>query len=176
MRNRTIDVALNIGTAAAVVLAGYVLTTERILPALRDLAVVRVGDTVREPVEFLELESNSTVTVPDARPVVLSVFRSTCAACTRAAPGWLDLRRALSGEADFIAVALEEGQPALEYAGEHLPGTRVATPRSSDEFIATFDIRAVPTTLLIDSEGGLRAHDTGPLLPPDIRRLASLVR
>jgi len=173
---KSLEIALNIGTAGAVALAAYVLTTERIMPALKELAVIRVGDAVEEPIKVVEFGSDSTVSIPGGRPVVLSVFRSTCAACTRAAPGWLDLRRAIPGDTDFIAIALEEGPSALEYAGRHLPGTRVATPLATDDFITRFDIRAVPTTLVIDAEGELRAHDTGPLQPSDIRRLADLVR
>lgn len=172
---RWFEFTLNLATAAMVVTATYVVATERLIPAWKDRAVVRVGETLQKQIELLALGADSSITVPLTRPVVLSVYRSTCSACARAVPGWLDLAGSLKERALVVAVALEDEGPGLEYARREMPRTVAARPASPADFVARFDIRAVPTTLLFDADGRLLAHRTGPLEPGTIRGLVDLV-
>jgi thiol-disulfide isomerase/thioredoxin len=169
-------ILLNIATAVAVAGALYLVTTERLIPAWDDRAVVRVGETVTNPVELHALGADSSITLPLGRPVMLSVYRSTCPACKRAVPGWLELADNLRGRAAVVAVALEDEESGLAYARREMPGADATRPASPSEFVDQFDIQAVPTTLLFDGSGRLVAHRTGPLEPAEIRRLAELVR
>jgi len=166
---------LNIGTTMALAGAGYVVATERLIPAWNARAIVRVGETAAHPVELLALEADATIRLPLGRPVLLSVYRSTCSACERAMPGWADLARRLPDSTLVLGVGLEAEAPALAYARRMMPQVLAARPAAPSDFVNQFDIKAVPTTLLFDSGGRLVAHRTGPLEPSQVDELVTLV-
>ena len=100
------------------------------------------------------------------------VFRSTCAACERAAPEWARLARSEGMTA--VAVGLEPAAEALPYARSRFPDARAAVATDPDRFAHQFRIRAVPTTLAIDREGRLAFRRAGPLEKSDATALHRL--
>lgn len=143
------------------ILAVSMVVRDRVLPWIADRSVLDPGDTWRDDPSLLDAETGAPVVVDPGTDHLVLVFRSTCAACDRALPGW---RRLADGNRwRVIAVGLESRESALTYARSRLPGTRVAVPGNLDEFTRRLRIGVVPTTLVIDHGGRLAARHAGPL-------------
>ncbi|MFQ5746053.1 MAG: TlpA family protein disulfide reductase [Gemmatimonadota bacterium] len=174
-RSRAWNAALNLGTAGVVAAALGLVARDRVWPAWRDRSRVDPGDRLPATLAFENPTSGDTLRIQTGRPVVLLVFRSTCAACERNLPAWRALARRVGDAAELLAVPMEDAAPGLAYARAHLPSAVPALPLRPDDFIRDLRLQAVPTTLLVDTERRLRLRLAGRLAPSDLDRLAALV-
>lgn len=175
MRRRW-QIALDAGTALAVVGAAALLVHDRLLPAWRQRQVVAEGERLPASLRLEPLTGAYDHGHPGASgPSVLFVFQSTCGACDRAAPEW---RRIVEGLPDGVvplAVALEEGASGVAYARRHLTGALPVRPADPAAFVVALDVRVVPTTLVVDGSRALRLRVSGvpaPATADSILRLA----
>lgn len=155
-------------TAGAVALVVH----ERVVPWVRETAIVDPGESVSEP-DLRDASTGDSVRFVRGVPTLVLVFRSTCPACQRALPGWREAMR--SGAWQVLAVGLESVPAAAAYVGSNLPGARLVRPASPQEFTWKYRIRVVPTTLAIDREGRLALRRAGPLEADDLADLRRLV-
>lgn len=158
-RGRRSEWILNLATAAVVVAALSAVVQDRLIPAWKERRRIDPGESVPPDLAFAHLADSTRLELETDRPTLLLVYRSTCAACGRAAPVW---RRLIAGfEGPSLAVALEAPQPGLDYAAAALPGAVAVRPLSAEEFVDRFRITAVPTTLLIDRDRKLSLRHVG---------------
>ena len=146
---------------------------ERVLPWIEDRSIVDPGELVRDRLFLEDASTGDSIPWNPGAPTLLVVFRSTCPACQRAVPTWVELSS--EGPWQTTAVGLEPAADAARYARTHLPLARAAVPRDIDAFVKRFRIQVVPTTLVIDREGRLAARHAGPLEASDVQELRRLV-
>lgn len=121
-----------------------------------------------EPVEFdAKMFDGSTVSAAQLRgePVVLNFWYAGCAPCRAEAPDLVSLAEEYEGDAQFMGVNLRDQQATSE-AFERTFG--IPYPSASDVngevLLALSDYvppQAVPTTLVLDSEGRVAARVLG---------------
>jgi hypothetical protein len=157
--------------ALTALLALSFLVRERVLPWIAERSVLDPGETLRDAPGLLDARSSDPIALPGDSGHIVLVFRSTCAACARALPGW---KRVLEGTRwQVTAVGLEDPETAVSYARAHLPGVRVSVPEDTRDFVRRFRIDVVPTTLVIDRGGRFAARHAGPLEEPVLEALSS---
>jgi hypothetical protein len=137
------------------------LVRERVLPWIADRAVLDPGETVRDAPGLLDARDAAPMDLEADSSHLVFVFRSTCAACARAVPGWR--RLADDPKWQVTAVGLEDREAAVAYASSRLAGARIAVPADLRDFTHRFRIDVVPTTLVIDRGSRLAARHVGPL-------------
>lgn len=162
---------LLVGLMALIALSFVV--RERVVPWIEDRSIVDPGELVGDRLSLEDASTGDSIPWHPGVPTLLVVFRSTCPACGRAIPTWVELSS--TGLWRTTAVGLEPADDAARYAGTHLPLARAAVPRDIDAFVKRFRIRVVPTTLVIDREGRLAARHAGPLEASDVKALRRLV-
>lgn len=175
-----LDRALSLAVAVVAVAALYLVTTERVLPALRGAPVrLGVGDRLARVLEFRTLAkghegTGEEIPLPGERATVLFVFSSTCPACYTNLPSWREAMQASRGRATVLAVALERnGSAARGYAQRYLPGATAVAPKDPREFVSTFGVDIVPFTALVSRDGVLQFAWPGSL---DSLTVNSLIR
>lgn len=182
MRNTKVwlDRALSLVTVLVAVAALYLLTTERLLPALRGAPVrLGVGGQLAAALEFRTLAkgyvgtgASRDITVPGERPTLLFVFNSTCAACYVNLSAWQEVMEAAGGRATVLAVALERERSAAHgYARRHLPAAMAVVPKDPGEFAGRLGVEIVPFTALVGRDGVLEFVRPGSLDSLAVRSL-----
>ncbi|UCC48150.1 MAG: hypothetical protein JSV41_11860 [Gemmatimonadota bacterium] len=157
-----LDHALSLAAAVAALAALYLVTTERLLPALRD-APVRLGEgeQLARVLEFRTLangheRTGEEIAVPGDRATLLFVFSSTCPACYTNLPAWREVTEAAGGTTTVLAVALERDRSAARsYARRHLSWATAVVPKHPREFVGTLGVDIVPFTALVGRDGVL---------------------
>lgn len=172
-RRRRREVMLDGLTALAAIAALTFVARERVLPWLAERAVVDPGELIRERPRVLDALTGDSIALADGRATLLFVFRSTCPACTEAAPAWTALANGTPWSS--FAVGLEPARPAARYASTALPRVRAVVPPDPADFARRFRIRVVPTTLAIDESGRLLLRRAGPLDDDDLDELRKLL-
>ena len=184
MGRRRFDVllgnVLNLATGVVVVLTVYFLFTERLLPSLRSEPVrVPEGGALTDSFSFRPLAEPKGKTkayryIPDARPVLLLFYDSTCPACYANLSAWRSALEAADEGTMVLAVALEEDRGAAEaYARRQLPGAFPVQAIEPRELLATLGVEIVPHTVLVGIDGTLRFVRPGRL---DEQALEVLIR
>jgi len=177
-----LDRALNLAMLLVAVAALYLLTTERLLPALRGAPErLGVGGQLAAALEFRTLAkgelgtgASGDIAVPGERPTLLFVFNSTCAACYVNLSAWQEVMDAAGGKATVLAVALERERSAAHgYARRHLPAAMAVVPKDAREFAGTLGVDIVPFTALVGRDGVLEFVRPGSL---DSLAVCSLLR
>jgi thiol-disulfide isomerase/thioredoxin len=176
-----LDRVVSAFTALVVVLVGYFVVTERVVPALRGAPVrVHEGERLPEVLEFERLEDSkgsrggATIRLPDGRATLMLVFNSTCQACYRTLSAWQQLVSAAGDEADVLAVALDDDQRAAGlYAQRNLPTALAVAPKDPGRFVGTLGVGVVPFTALLDPDAVLVFVRQGSL---DALAVGSLIR
>lgn len=159
-------VALDVLTWVVALAALAMVVRERLIPWLEDRALVEAGDRVGSDLALIDALSGDSIRIPRDSPALVLVFRSTCAACDRAAPVWARIARWPGISA--VAVGLEPAAAAASYVMSRFPDARPAVPADPNRFTRLFRIQVVPTTLVIDREGRLASRRTGPLEESDV--------
>jgi hypothetical protein len=175
-----LDRALSLATVLVAVAALYLLTTERLLPALRSAPVrLGVGGQLAAALEFRTLANGEVgtgasreIAVPGQRPTLLFVFNSTCPACYVNVSAWQKVMDAAGGRATVLAVALErERSAAHAYVQRQLPTAMAVVPKDPREFAGTLGIDIVPFTALVGRDGVLEFVQPGSLDSLAVRSL-----
>ncbi|UCF18788.1 MAG: hypothetical protein JSU87_12715 [Gemmatimonadota bacterium] len=175
-----LDRAFTLMTAVMGLGALYLLTTERVIPALRG-EPGRVGEGERlverlelEPLERVRGGAEGVVEVPGRQATVLMVFSSSCPACYTNVPAWRRVLEAGVGAAEMLAVGLQRDRlAAREYVRAHLRGVRGVVPTDPRRFAAILGIEVVPFTAVVGGDGVLRYARQGSL---DSAAVHSLLR
>ena len=100
------------------------------------------------------------------RPVLVNFWSITCAVCLRDMPRLTRLQETLEDRGlVVIGVAMPHDPPpaVMSTVEQHKPGYRIALDVHGDVSRAFGDIKATPTTFLIDPAGNIRYTETGPL-------------
>ncbi len=177
-----LDRALSLVTVVVGLVAAYVLTTERVIPALRGApAPVEVGERLPSALEFEALaegvsptDGGGEITVPGGRAALLLLFNSTCPACYANLPAWSRVVSAAEGVASVLAVALEADRRAARgYARRHFPSALAVVPKDVQRLTGTLGVGIVPSTALVGPDGELKSVWQGSL---DAAAVDSLVR
>jgi thiol-disulfide isomerase/thioredoxin len=95
------------------------------------------------------------------QPVVMEVFASWCKACRAMAPTMADLARApRKREVRFVGVALDT--PREEAVALHQSwGIPFSVALADDQFSSDYQIKVLPTIIVIDADGRVRHVTTG---------------
>ncbi len=166
-----LDTVFSLLTALVVVVVGYFVVKERVVPALRGEPVrVLEGERLGEPLVFRPLEGvenlrgAARVRLPGGRATLLLVFNSTCQACYRTLPAWQRAVAAGRDNASVLAVALDPDRRAAGgYARRNLPTAVAVTPEDPGRFVGVLGVGIVPFTALLDREGVLLFARQGSL-------------
>jgi hypothetical protein len=176
-----LDRIFSVFTALVVVLVGYFVVTEQVVPALRGEPVrVHQGERLSEILEFRTLgpEGNrggaAKIRLPDGRATLMLVFNSTCQACYRTLAFWRQAVAATGDKAVVLAVALEDDRRAAGiYAQRNLPTALVVAPEDPGRFVSVLGVSVVPFTALFDADAALVFSRQGSL---DASAVDSLIR
>jgi hypothetical protein len=174
-----LDRALSLITVVAVLMATYLLATERVIPALRGApAVVSEGEKLPGFLTFERLQEGDrsgvrgVIRVPGERATLLLLFDSTCAACYANLPAWNRVVRGTYGVATVLAVALEgDGPAARAYVKRHIPSALPVVPEDAQQVAGRLGIGIVPSTALVGADGVLRYVRQGSLDPAAVDSL-----
>lgn len=160
---------LDVGTGLLVVLALALVVHDRVLPELRRLAEVEIGEPIPSEIDYRLLASGEAIPASSG-PALHLVFQSTCPACRQNLPRWQEI---LAARPDVRAygVGLESPSGALRYARRHLPTALAVRPMEESSYIRTLRIQAVPTTLVTDDRGRLVLRTVGILGPADVEAI-----
>lgn len=105
------------------------------------------------------------------KPVLLNFWSSTCIPCLKEMPALEEVNNELDGAVTVIGVDVtdtaEAGRKMVERTGITYPSVR--DPRG--EIFAVYGGLALPRTVLIDSEGTVRATHSGEMTADEIRAL-----
>ncbi len=105
------------------------------------------------------------------RPLLIEVFASWCTACRRSSGNLEALAEAAdSGRLDVVAVSVDDTEQAALSAKRSWP---IPVPVLFDEagsFQRKYDVRVLPTFILIDRQGKVVEVQSGPPGPSDLRR------
>ena len=173
------DRVLSAVTALVVVMVGYFVVTERVVPALRGEPVrVHQGERLAEVLEFEPLENGNgplgaaTIRLPDGRTTLILVFNSTCQACYRTLSAWQQVVSAAGDDADVLAVALDDDRRAAGiYAQRNLPTALAVAPEDPGRFANTLGVGIVPFTALLNPDAVLVFARQGSLDAPAVDSL-----
>jgi len=103
------------------------------------------------------------------KPVVVNFFASWCPACIAEMPDFEAVHQALSGDVDFLGLALQDrAESALALIDE----TGVTYPVGTDEDGEIFELfkgLGMPTTVFIDANGVVRDVHSGQLSADALR-------
>ncbi len=168
-------------TAIVVVLVGYFVVTERVVPALRGEPIrVHEGERLPEVLEFRPLfqdgggSGSSRIRLPEGHATLLLVFNSTCQACYRTLEFWRTAVAATGDRTVVLAVALDDDRRAAGvYAQRNLPTALAVAPEDPARFVGALGISVVPFTALFDADGVLAFARQGSL---DASAVDSLIR
>jgi hypothetical protein len=169
-------------TAVVGLVALVLLTTERILPALRgEPARVSEGERLEGRLVLESLEDSASrgtvgesIAVPGDRATLLLVFSSSCPSCYANLPAWRRVLESGIGRVEMLAVGLQRDRiAARDYVRMHLDGVRGLVPRDPRRFAATLGIEVVPFTAVIAADGMVRYARSGSL---DSAAVATLIR
>ncbi len=174
-----LDRVLSVVTALVVVLVGYFVVTERVVPALRGEPVrVHEGERLPEVLEFEPLEDGkgplgaARIRLPAGRSTLMLVFNSTCQACYRTLPAWQQVVSAVGDETEVLAVALDDDRRAAGlYARHNLPMALAVTPEDPGRFVDMLGVGVVPFTALLDPDAELVFARQGSLDAPAVSSL-----
>ena len=177
-----LDRVFTVVTAVVGLAALYLLTTERVLPALRgEPARVSEGERMEGRLVLEPLEDSASrgtvgelIAVPGDRATVLMVFSSSCPSCYANLPAWRRVLESGVGRADILAVGLQRDRiAARDYVRAHLGGVRGLVPRDPRRFAAILGIEVVPFTAVVAADGMVRYARGGSL---DSAAVAALIR
>lgn len=97
------------------------------------------------------------------RPTVLNFWATWCGPCRREMPELGELHRAVAPRGQVIGISLDSGpaEPIRRFAAEH--GAGYSQFRASEGWARRhFQVRGIPTTLVVDGSGRIRARKVGP--------------
>lgn len=166
-------------TALVVVMVGYFIVTERVVPALRGEPVrVHQGERLAEVLDFEPLENGNgplgaaRIRLPDGRTTLMLVFNSTCQACYRTLSAWQRVVSAIGDDADVLAVALDDDRRAAGiYAQRNLPTALAVAPEDPRRFANMLGVGIVPFTALLNPDAVLVFARQGSLDAPAVDSL-----
>lgn len=113
------------------------------------------------------------------RPVLINFWSVTCAICLRDMPKLTRLQQSLADrDLLVIGVAMPHDPPAavIDLVEKRSPGYAIALDVHGEVSLAFGDVRATPTTFLIDPAGRIRYTERGPLDETRIRATISTFR
>lgn len=97
------------------------------------------------------------------RPTVLNFWATWCGPCRREMPELGELHRAVAPRGQVIGISLDSGaaEPIRRFAAEH--GADYPHFRASEGWARRhFQVRGIPTTLVVDGSGRVHARLVGP--------------
>lgn len=97
------------------------------------------------------------------RPTVLNFWATWCGPCRREMPELGELHRAVAPRGQVIGISLDSGaaEPIRRFAEEH--GAGYSQFRASEGWARRhFQVRGIPTTLVVDGSGRVHARLVGP--------------
>ena len=111
---------------------------------------------------------------PSQGETLLLVFTTTCPVCEKNTASWISLYERFREDFEFIGVAVDDVESTASYASRLGLPYRVVIPNDVASFPRQYRINAVPTTILVGTDGRVKQVWTGPLTDADVRRLASV--
>lgn len=159
-------------TICAVLVALYLVVTERLLPAVRGPAeTVLEGERLSSPLPFQELEpgtdggpSGRILRAPGERPTLLLLFHTRCPACYGNLPAWRSLIESGGDGVAALAVGLDaDTRKVAAYARRHLAGAVAVRPLNSKVLLETLGVDIVPFTAIVGPDGMLALIHHGSL-------------
>ena len=109
----------------------------------------------------------------EGRPTVVNFFASTCVPCITEMPAFEEVYQDLGGAAGpvaflGIAISSDRSEDALALVEE----TGVTYPTAKDldgSVVGALDVSVLPTTVLLDADGGVVASSAGELSADELR-------
>lgn len=133
----------------------------------------KVGSQVALP-SLVSLESGERVALgTPGRPVLIEVFASWCTACRRSSAMLSELK---NGPLDFVMVSVDERIEDARKAKASWPITARVLHDSRGELHRKFDIRMLPTFVLLDEQGVVKRVTNGTPGALDLHAYAEIAR
>jgi len=110
--------------------------------------------------------------------VVVDFWATWCPPCVREVPGYVALQKQYAKDLVIVGISLDRGNDAAgkvrEFAERHEVNYPLAL--ADGDVVAAFgsvagDIRAIPTTFLIDRDGNVRHHKVGSMETADYEKI-----
>lgn len=165
--------------AITVAAASFLRTTDsgrsQVPPQLSASVDSLIGTRLAEITELLPDGSTGHYT-PSAAGVVKLVlfFKSTCSACEANAPAWKELSRGQARGFQAVVVSNEGAQTATQWLTRHgIENARIVMPSTPAEITAKWGISAVPTTLVVGSDGTVVFGHVGALNKADLVNIST---
>jgi len=118
--------------------------------------------------------------ISGGRPVVLNFWASWCPPCKVEMPDFNKVYLELGSEIKFMMVALVDGQRETVQSGtKYIKDNNFSFPVYFDtkqEGAYSYGIRAIPTTLFIDTEGNIATGAQGAISEAALRRGIEILR
>lgn len=125
---------------------------------------------IDQPAPSFELprltDSSRLVTVESLRgkPVVLNFWATWCVSCPREHPWLVRLARKFGDDVQFVGVAYEERNEAIQaWLDRNGGGAYPTLVDINGKAAIAFGVYGVPETYVIDAEGVIRHKHTGPI-------------
>ena len=165
MRSNLYSIFLHVALIAlAATTLGLTKQKRDLLAALSPAAPqIEVGTSVGAfDVQHLDGDA-STLDWNTDRSRLLFVFTTTCPACKQNQEAWRALSEATDDRVDILGVSLDTLEATSAYRSEHELPFEVVVAADREAFAGAYQVSAVPTTLLVSSDGRVQGVWTGAL-------------
>lgn len=169
LRLVALSTALALGAA---VLTYALLTDDEASPAARSVELTPEGSEAGVDATFTSFDGEP-VALSSLRgmPVLVNFFASTCVPCITEMPDLEEVHRQLGDQVTFLGLALQD-RPEDALALLERTGVTYRTGQDKDgSAIAALGGTVLPTTVVLDADGGIVATHSGQLDADDLRSL-----
>lgn len=156
----------------AAVLTYALLSDDEASPAARSVELTPEGGEHGVDATFTTFDGD-TVELSSLRgmPVLVNFFASTCVPCITEMPDLEEVHRQLGDQVTFLGLALQD-RPEDARALIERTGVTYRTAQDKDgSAIAALGGSVLPTTVVLDADGGIVATYSGQLDADDLRSL-----